>query len=501
MKRKFLAVILVLMMTISSGCSLKTEEIKPLTLNSLKQTVNEKNEAFLNRDTSYDEAEYLSDYEDLEFTDEEIKKMNSSDYDNVTKEEAKEDVDTFFRVMKSLYAGYTYFGGDEAFDKAKEEIKANIDSYNKDKINQKAFAELMKEPLSFIKDSHFVINGVRCFDEAHTYYESTKMVFRETEIGFFTTIDGKRYYLPEEHENLLKVTIAESGELVYGLFAVVTPDEKEKLPLKLHLKSGTKTHEVDIDWILSEVGGSQETYAEYTEENSVAISSLSGMVLSEFNFTPVNEFLNNSKKHAEHEYSILDLRTNDGGAAEFDMLWVYGYTGEITDMSYPQIAILDDFYEKIDGYPANYNALDPYLELDIVDDKIKAEFENKEIKTGVVKSNGTLDIKPEKMIENKNTLFVLQSKRDVSSGEVFIMMLDNVENVLSVGTNTHGCIHAGNTFTMCLPNSGLPFMYSRAIFAGFDKDFDVYGLEPDIYVADDDAQDTVLRCIEYYSEN
>lgn len=81
------------------------------------------------------------------------------------------------------------------------------------------------------------------------------------------------------------------------------------------------------------------------------------------------------------------------------------------------------------------------------------------------------------------------------------MMLDNVENVVSVGTNTNGCIHFGSVLPLALPNSKTMFTFSISILTGFDKDFDVYGLEPDIYIADDDAQEAVLKCIEYYSKD
>ncbi len=495
MRFKLLAIILVVLLTVASGCSSQPEEVKKITLDSLIDTVNKKNEAFILRDATYDEAEFISDYEEIEFSDEDIKKMLSYDYNNVTKEEAKEDINTFFDILKSLYAGYTYFGGDETFNKAKEEIIDSIDSYEKNKINQQKFAQMICESLDFVKDSHFQILGNQCFDESHTYYELSRMNFYETESGYFTEIDEERYYLPEQYEKYLKITIADSGELVYGIFAVVTKSEKDELPVEIELTSDSATKQVELDWTLSEVGGDQATYTEYSEKDSVAISSLSGMALDEFNFKPLNDFLNNSKKHAGHDYSILDLRNNDGGSADIDMMWIYGYTGEKTDISYPQIIFHGDFYDRISEFTEIDYDMKLYNELDIVDE-YKA---TKPIK-GISTIDGTLGIKPDKMISNPNTLFVLQSKRNVSSGEVFIMMLDSVENTLSVGTNTHGCIHTGNVFTLSLLNSGLPFMFSKSILIGFDKDFDVYGLEPDIYIADDDAQDAVMRCIKYYSK-
>ena len=501
MKNKIIAILLVLLSITAVGCSsVNTEEVKNLTLDNVIKTVNEKNKAFLKRDATYDEAEYMKDYENINFSDAEVKSLYTYDYNNVTKEEAKEDVDMMFRVLKSLYAGYTYFGGDVAFNQAKEEIKDNIDSYEKSKINPQALAEIIRESLGFVKDSHFGILGEQCFDEAHTYYEASRLEFRKTDSGYFTIIDDKRYYLPEEYEKYLKITISESGELVYGIFAVVTDSEKVGLPVEIKLTSGSKTKDIETEWIISAVGGDQAKQSKYSEENSVAISSLSDMSLTEYNFAEMNDFLNNSKKHSEHDYSILDLRENDGGTAEIDMMWIYGYTGEFADISYPLITYMGDIYNEIFKYYDIGEEPDLYSKLDIMDSKVSAKFVDRTNQIGIIKSDGLFDTKLEGLISNPNTLFVLQSKHNYSSGEIFLMMLDGVENVLSVGTNTNGCIHTGGVLVFYLPNSSLGVGYSSSIFAGFDKDFDVYGLEPDIYVADDDAQEAVLRCIKYYSD-
>lgn len=62
MKNKILAVILTLALATASGCSIKTEEVKTLTPQSLIETVNKENEAFIKRDTTYDEADiYIAD--------------------------------------------------------------------------------------------------------------------------------------------------------------------------------------------------------------------------------------------------------------------------------------------------------------------------------------------------------------------------------------------------------------------------------------------------------
>ena len=51
-----------------------------------------------------------------------------------------------------------------------------------------------------------------------------------------------------------------------------------------------------------------------------------------------------------------------------------------------------------------------------------------------------------------------------------------------------------------LPNSKLKLSFSQGINIGPDKELDIYGIEPDIYIASEDAQEAVLRCIDYYKQ-
>ena len=127
--KKLSVLLLVLITAIFSGCSINTVSLKTVTLDDVIENVNTKNAQKLKSVSTYDETDYLIDVNSENFTDEELKTMSSSGYENVTKSEAKEDVETLFRLLKSSYAGYTYFGGDEAFGKAKNEIMNNIDAF------------------------------------------------------------------------------------------------------------------------------------------------------------------------------------------------------------------------------------------------------------------------------------------------------------------------------------------------------------------------------------
>ena len=166
--KKLSALLLVVITMIFSGCSVNTVSLKTVTLDDVIKNVNTQNAQKLKSVSTYDEADFMIDVNSESFTDEELKAMSSSGYENVTKAEAKEDVETLFRFLKSSYAGYTYFGGDEAFGKAEKEIKSNIDSFSKNKLNQEELAGVIMQSLGFVKDSHFIMLGKHAFEQAQT---------------------------------------------------------------------------------------------------------------------------------------------------------------------------------------------------------------------------------------------------------------------------------------------------------------------------------------------
>ena len=487
-----------MMLSTVTGCGIE-DTTEYLTLDSYMQSINEKNLEEAKADATFDEADYLLDYDNADFKKEDMSESGEKS-SKITKEIAKKDIETLFKVLKHRYAGYTYFGGDERFGQAKSEIINSIDSSNKNTFKKNDLTEMILSALSFVYDSHFTIDGRQTFNEAHTYHESAKMEFYKDSKGYYTKIDEEIWYLPTELEKYLKVTIGKSGELVYGIFAVVL--DQGTLPKEAELYNNSKKNKVNLNWIVSEVGGDQSSISEYTEVNGVAISSLSNMDPSAGSIQIHNEFLNNSKKHAEKENSILDLRDNTGGVADFDFFWAYGYTGEIVDFNWKQQFYLDDDYLNYDVDELTKS----FLELDIVKNNTELKdfyskaVSNKYVKNQVIFIDGNFDVNIDNLANNKNKLFVLQGKRCYSSGEYFIELLHNIENVLTVGTNTNGCIHTGVVSMLNLPNIRLRLTFSQGINIGPDKEIDIYGIEPDIYIASEDAQDAVLRCIEYYKQ-
>ncbi|MEA4883139.1 MAG: hypothetical protein VB144_05705 [Clostridia bacterium] len=75
----------------------------------------------------------------------------------IPKDEARQDVDFLFRVLKYGYGAYQFFGGDEAFLAAKESILAETEDFPGEDVNPGQLAELLQRQLGFIQDGHFSI--------------------------------------------------------------------------------------------------------------------------------------------------------------------------------------------------------------------------------------------------------------------------------------------------------------------------------------------------------
>lgn len=533
MKRKrILAVTVIVAMCICQGCGFgkqnkKTKDVNALTLKGVLEEVNKKNAADIDKYENVDTSQYDMNVQEEPYTVEEAKELGTPKACmNVDKEQAKSDVDTLFRVIKSSYGGYKFFGGDEKFDAAKEKIIADIDN-GMDDIDPSTFAAYIARELSFFNDSHFVIQGLSVGHEAYCYYESSAMKFYKSGEEYYTYIDSKKWYISDDIKNYMKLTIAEDGELVYGMFTVCTDGDAKALPETVTLNDGEnenrKTKTIDIFWARSQIGRNDNNEYKYEEKNDVPIQTLKGM---QYATKGANGFIDDAKKMSASKNSMVDLRANAGGLTTNDLFWFYNYTGSIIDIDRKCMTIASEFNsqlmacsnKKLLNFDVDLNnelivtlALKQYNILknnsELFDmSKEYLESQNIKIPDGQNKckwTNGFFDLfdkSKEPMVQNDNTLFVLQGKEDYSAGEVFVFMSQRINNTLRVGTNTNGCIATGPITMFYLPESGLSVQYSVGIITGNDIEFDTYGIEPDVYIGGQDAREAVLKCIDYYKE-
>ncbi len=103
--------------------------------------------------------------------------------------------------------------------------------------------------------------------------------------------------------------------------------------------------------------------------------------------------------------------------------------------------------------------------------------------------------KENNLIKNDTKIFVLIDSNTASSGEAFIELLKNIENVIFVGTNTSGVLIGEASVECVLPNSKITIIYGSnlRLYNGFTEGV---GFEPDIWINSYDSLDRVLKFID-----
>ena len=98
---------------------------------------------------------------------------------------------------------------------------------------------------------------------------------------------------------------------------------------------------------------------------------------------------------------------------------------------------------------------------------------------------------------------VLIDKNVASSGEMACNYLSAFTNTLMVGTNTSGCVLAGNYIYAKLPKSGIIlglgtfcWDYPNDYYKGMSPEG--IGFMPDVFVNSTEALDLSMKMIEYY---
>ncbi len=466
----------------------------------------------------YSMEDYLPDYnsEDFlsdEFSDSELSLLTTQPADippQLTYEQAVEDVEYLFRILRTSYGAYTFFGGDRVFDKAKSDVLSELYFYYPGGITVSDLRSLMLESLSFVEDTHFDIDGEGTGFLERYYYHSPDLTFRRDSMGYYNsaTADG-RWYLCSEDEKWLRPTIAEHGEIVYGVFALANSEEAESLPESLRIGSTEGgAGNVTLHWERIDCPYVQHDYAyRYEEIDGIPVISLNTYYLEESVFDDINNYLNDALTLRNEEVIVIDLRYNTGGYDLLSEMWLYDFTeGEFIDWGIGYSA----YISRLNEYVLNSNAEEVnniFERLDFFErhpdywgdesDDSDDSYEYSEGDIYEIELTGGME-------HNDTTIFVLCNKHTYSAGELALFQLENMENVVFVGMNSNGCLLTGGTnmdAPVWLPNSGMSVYYSTILVTSeIMEDFDANGFQPDLIVDDDDAVQDVIDCWNFYNK-
>ena len=455
---------------------------KPIDFNEYLKKVNDERNGRLSTPYDGNEPNYTRLDKNKLLTAEEREKYVSADMPKrngamMTKEQALADAEICFKAFYTYYSLYEYFGADK-FEEAERKAIAAINAYYEEDdmpMTDGDFYDIMLSSLDFIIDSHASLS---CSSRGGSFTNLNKknyyayyvkdIVFREDDIGYYTLVQGKKWYLEKvnggDFSEYLKVTIDESGELVYALVRIANPDAESLEGDTFTIQRGNVAYIHNILWSKYDTRQSTgETTAGVRIENGVPIIHTRSFDRGRYD-AELLKYAGTGSQLKNQKLFVIDLRGNGGGSSRYTMSWLKGYSGA----TYP-------------GYP-------------FMSARLNARLSGSSI-------NGWMESYVPK--ENPNNTIVLIDKHVCSSGELAYQYHSTFNNTLFVGTNTNGCMLAGECVYVQLPNSKMVFRIGtlyidscKEYYKGMNPEG--IGLMPDVFVNSTEAFDLSMKMIEYY---
>ena len=403
------------------------------------------------------------------------------------KDEALEDVEFFFALLKYGYAGYQYFGGDERFVAAKELIVREVEEDLPRRFTTGVFENTLYKHLSFINDGHFYV-GNRRYLKRQAMYMNFEYNLSRDDSGFYLDNDGDKEYIEaingQEPEQYMRFSLNESGEIVYRI-GMLEPEGEALLRADVTLVADGSRRELTLG--LEKVSSlvPEGSVYEYYRVDGIPVVSLRG---SSFDSPAMEKFVADAQEVRQEEAVIIDLRGNSGGDAAQMARWLGVFTDGATLVSPFTGAQLSTKTVReliFKSWPVLYRVPVEILEEHVV----TSETGWSEITLGPI---------PER-VPNDVAVVVLMDSRTVSAGEVFVEILASLDNVVLLGTNTGGRSLAGNPVETALPNSQLRLGFGTGLQLRRDfVDREGIGLFPDFWVQPEDAVKLAVKFIENY---
>ena len=449
----------------------------------LLEGVNEKRRADMASEVTFDGFEdYLQHHRgEVEITQAEIDSLmdlNHPGKATLTRAEALEDVDLYFRALHYSYGAYYYFG-EENFQKAENTIRAKLSSCKT--ITRDQLISLMYSNLLFVRDGHFCIAGryEPAYESSvqYLYYYSDRS-FGKDENGYYLLGQGEKwYYTSCGNANVeMQPYLEKSGRVCYSLrqFCPATAAHAADI---ITLTKGGETKTVSLTWTQSESyleDGSQVPDYHYLKSNGIAL-----ITIRRFDWNredTMNEFVRTGSDLKDAKLIVIDARSNSGGDDQFVTEWLKNYTGEKPE----QKTIVSNW-----GTAMYKNSG--------VGSKLGEEFAV--FKTG----DRDYELFQGKVLENSTPFLLLTDNMSGSCGESIVTYCRTLDNCLVIGGPTRGAQLVGNVRGWTLPNSGIGFQFGQSFhFIYTMENVDGKGYEPDLWCDPKTSLQAVLSMVERY---
>lgn len=449
----------------------------------LLEDVNEKRRADMASEVTFDGFEdYLQHHRgEVEITQAEIDSLmdlNHPGKATLTRAEALEDVDLYFRALHYSYGAYYYFG-EENFQKAENTIRAKLSSCKT--ITRDQLISLMYSNLLFVRDGHFCIAGryEPAYESSvqYLYYYSDRSFGKDANGYYLLGESEKWYYTSCGNANAeMQPYLEKSGRVCYSLrqFCPATAAHTTDI---ITLTKGGETKTVSLTWSLSQSyleDGSQGPDYHYLKSNGIALITIRRF---DWNYEEtMDEFVRTGSDLKNAKLIIIDARSNSGGDEDFIKNWLKSYTGEEPE----QKTIISNWGTAMFDRTQAYADLGEEFAAFRTGDKDYELFQGK-------------------LLENSTPILLLTDSMSGSAGESIVTYCRTLDNCLVIGGSTRGAQLVGNVRGWMLPNSAIGFQFGQALhFIYSMENVEGKGYAPDLWCNPKTSLQSVLNMVERY---
>lgn len=407
-------------------------------------------------------------------------------------DEAFEDVEYLFSLLKYGYSAYEYFGGDEVFKAAKESIQTSLSNLKEDNIPTSIFTDILYSQLSFIQDSHFILGNYKLCNYTK-YYSSRKLTFYKDEFGFYSFIGDEPFYLKEIKEgnisDYMKPSLDLNGKDIYNI-GILLDTSQVSMPINLVLESPNSIRNMSISLFeYKPLYKNDLSSYRYYEINDIPVLELNSLCRITPEDRTIEKFVEDSKMMRKHDGFIIDLRNNVGGNIINIENWFKGFTGASMGKEIIHSGLYTNTSISLSKHKFNLKKNET--------ESVKSEcleevtsYENEQYFPGW----SNIEYKKSRSFKNKSNIIVLMDKNTSSAAEFFVYHLKNIGNITIIGTNSNGCLLTGNNNLAHLPKSNISLSISHKLYIhpSFNS-IEGIGIMPDIWVKPDQAMDRAIR--------
>ena len=413
--------------------------------------------------------------------------------DQVSAEEAVEDVERLFDLLAHGWSGYGLFDEGGRFAAARARILEDLETRESWRVDE--LPGLVRSRLDFVRDCHTRIGGLS-FGEHRDLWMASEPEFVQFEGTWHFEADGIDHSLVsvdgQAPDGRLLRSLSADGRLVYRL-GVVSATPPEPLILATQSAVGTGTRELE----LQRSGFEHWSDEVFHEDRIGGIGVLRMRGFGDADPEAMRRWVASAERYRDAPCVVVDLRGNRGGNERWACDWIESLTGVRPSSSL--------VFSELESRTTMAGRLNAQLWWDRIAPGVE------EIRKGLERHRNALArFGPEgeaprwtgpllprnSTIPSDTTVVVVTNGLVASAGEGFVMRMRQAENVVVVGENTRGALTFGNVSLHQLPRSGLEVWLPINLNLSPDGVFrEERGLEPDWWVPAGDALNHAIAAL------